>query len=59
MGKKRDIKYDQAYLKYLEGYSTTQVGKMLGVSRQAVLEAFKVRGLKLRGASFNEEIIKL
>lgn len=53
MGKKRNVIYDDAYLKYKEGYSLSQVALMIGVARQTVFKAFQRRGFKLRGVNFN------
>jgi predicted DNA-binding protein YlxM (UPF0122 family) len=52
MAQTRNKKYDDAYELYLQGYSLEQVGKVLGVSRQSVYEAFKKRGFILRGVNF-------
>lgn len=48
MGKKRDVKYDLAYIKYQEGLSLSQVAKDIGVSRQGLFKAFKLRNFELR-----------
>lgn len=52
MANKRNSKYDEAYSLYLEGLSLEQVAEMIGVTRQCVFKAFKVRSFKLRGPNF-------
>lgn len=48
MGRKRDIKYDEAYLLYQNGLSLNEVAEELGVTRQCVFKAFKKRNFNLR-----------
>lgn len=55
MGRKLNEKYENAYQLYLDGLSLQQVGLELGVSRQSVFDAFKQRGLPLRGPNFRPE----
>jgi hypothetical protein len=52
MGRNRNPKYDDAYALYLDGLSLEQVAKHLNVSRQCLYQAFKKRGLSLRGVNF-------
>lgn len=52
MAKERDTKYDDAYQYYLDGLSLDQVAEKIGVTRQCVFKAFKVRKLQLRGPNF-------
>lgn len=52
MGKKRNVRYDQAYDWYLNGLSLQQIGQKLGVTRQCVYKAFNKRGFVLRGPNF-------
>jgi len=52
MGQKKNPIYDNAYQSYLDGLSLEQVGKNLGVTRQAVFKAFSIRGFTLRGVNF-------
>lgn len=55
MAPQRLKKYDDAYARYLSGLSLKQVGDELGVTRQAVYEAFKFRGFMLRSPNFQPE----
>lgn len=48
----RKIVYDNAYQLYLDGLSLQQVANEIGVSRQSVYEAFKLREFVLRGPNF-------
>ena len=40
--------YREMYEQYLGGYSLSEVGRMYGITRQAVFSGFKCRGYKLR-----------
>ena len=44
----RDDKYKQGYDLYNQGYSLSDVGNVLGVTRQSVYSAFKIRGYSFR-----------
>lgn len=55
MAPPRKIKYNSAYERYLSGLSLRQVADELGVTRQAVHEAFKSRGFTLRSPNFQPE----
>lgn len=52
MGRRKNIKYDNAYQDYLDGLSLEQVANKLNVTRQCVYKAFKKRGFTLRGIKF-------
>jgi uncharacterized protein YbdZ (MbtH family) len=52
MGKNQKKIYQIAYDMYLTGLSLQQVALELGVTRQCVYKAFKLRGFTLRGKSF-------
>lgn len=43
-----DAKYGLMYIEYQKGFSLSDVGVMFSMTRQAVWEGFKNRGLKLR-----------
>lgn len=45
-------KYKEAYQLYQQGLSLSGVGKIIGVTRQSVYEAFRVRGYKMRAKKF-------
>jgi hypothetical protein len=53
----RKKKYDEAYGKYLSGLSLEQVAQELGMTRQSVYGAFKLRGFTLRSPNFQPECI--
>jgi len=49
MGQKRnDKKFEIAYAIYCNGHSLSQVANMIGVTRQGLFKAFRLRGLKMR-----------
>lgn len=48
MAAKRNPIYDSAYELYLSGLSLSEVGQMIGQTRQSVFKAFKNRGFELR-----------
>jgi hypothetical protein len=48
----KNEKYKNAYKLYNQGMSLAQVGKVIGVTRQAVYEAFRVRGYVMRKKKF-------
>lgn len=52
MGQKRQIKFDDYYQMYLDGYSLQQIAQQIGATRQCLYKAFKLRGYKLRGPNF-------
>ena len=47
-GRPRNKLYDKMWLSYQDGLSCQDIGDLLGVSRQAVVKAFKLRGKQLR-----------
>lgn len=51
MGQKRNDKYLYAYDRYKQGLSLSEVAEELGVSRQCVYKAFKLRNYKLRAVN--------
>ena len=53
MANKRNPAYDKAYQLYLDGCSLEQVAKEIGVTRQGVFKAFKLRNFTLRGVNFS------
>ena len=53
----KNEKYKKAYKLYQQGYSLQDVGNEIGVTRQAVYAAFKVRGYKMRIKKFLPFII--
>lgn len=55
MGQKRNTKYDQAYARYCEGLSLSEVAAEMGVTRQSVFTAFNRRGFQLRTVEPNPE----
>lgn len=48
----KNEKYQNAYEMYLDGLSLNQVGEKIGVSRQCLYKAFKIRGYQLRSPNF-------
>src|SRR3990167_7896753 len=57
MPKKRNIKFEAVYKRYLQGLSLQQAAKEFNVTRQGVYKAFKLRGYKLRHKNFQAEQI--
>ena len=51
---KRRRKYKALYRKYTKGESLEQLAKSIGVSRQALHKAFKLRKYAMRGPDFTE-----
>lgn len=52
MGQKKKPHFDSAYEIYQSGLSLQAVANLLGVTRQCVYKAFRLRGYKLREKTF-------
>jgi hypothetical protein len=50
--KNSDGRFESAYDQYLSGLSLQQVAEKIGVTRQCIYKAFKIRGFALRGPNF-------
>lgn len=48
----KNKKYKEAYKLYQQGYSLSDVGRVIGVTRQSVYDCFKRRGYKMRNKKF-------
>lgn len=48
----KNQKYEDAYKLYQQGYSLSDVGRVIGVTRQSVYDCFKRRNYKMRTKKF-------